>query len=259
MIEDRPTRRQVLLGTAGLVAMTGLAGCQGTSAPLEPRLPADRLEAAGWRQIADIDEETSEEIELAGTTQEVHVETKADVFENVHPVQRVAERFEVDVDDSTVPAAVFLAAKTRIDPPVTRLLGISETALARAVDAAEGQAKQQLREQGFTNIRRIDQGTLEIEAGASATHRVYQADYHYESFEVTYEGHPISVDAGVFTVEAQLAVWPYRGLLVTGAGFYPGEEGQLTVTVHGTTRELSLDLRPGRYRDDVRELIQLVS
>lgn len=259
MNEDRPTRRQVLLGAGSLLALSGLAGCQGAPGSLEPRLPVARLAETGWRQIADIDEATSEEVDLGGTTQEVHVETKADIYENVRPVEQVAERFEVDAEQSTVPAAVFLAAKTRVDPPVTRLLGVSETALARAVDAAEGQATQQLREQGFKNIRRIDQGSLEIEAGATATHRVYRADYPYESYVVTYQGHPITIEPGVITLEAQLAVWPYRGLLVTSAGLYPGEEGQLTVTVQGTTRELSLGLQPDHYREDVQELIQLVS
>ncbi len=260
MTEYRASRRRFLLGAASLAATAGLAGCQGgPTPPLEPELPADRLSEAGWRQVADVDEEAAEEVEVAGTTQEVHIRAKADVYENDRPVRRLADRFDVDASEAAVPAESFVAAKARVDPPVTRLLSVSDSVLTRAMDVAEGHVKRQLRENGFANVRRVEAGTLDIETGETAAHRVYRADYPYESFEVAYQGRPVSVDPGEFTIEAQLAAWPYRGLFATGAGVYPGEPGELTVTARGVTRELSLDLQPKRYRDGVRELIRLVS
>lgn len=259
MPADHLSRRQLLLGTASLATVSGLAGCQGSPASLEPRLPATRLRDAGWRQVADIDEATAEEIEFAGTTREVRVETRAEVYENQRAVERIADRFDVDRGDVAVPGELFVAAKASVDPPVTRLLGVSDAVLERAMDAAEGQAKQQLRDQGFTNVRRVDDGTLDIEAGGTANHRVYRADYPYESFELSYDGHPVTVHSGEITVEAQLAVWPDRGLLVTGAGVYPAEVGRLTVSARGVTRELALELEPERYRRGCRQLITLVS
>lgn len=261
MPEYRPSRRRFLLGAASLAATAGLAGCQGgQKASLEPHLPADRLRESGWRQVSDVDEEATEEVEVAGTIQQVHLETKADVYENDRPTRRLAERFGVDASESAVvPAASFVAAKARVDPPVTELFALSDSVLTRAMDAAEEQVERQLRENGFTDIRRVEAGTLDVEAGATAHHRVYRADYAYESFEVDYEGRPVVVDPGTFTVEAQLGAWPYRGLFVTGAGVYPGEPGHLTVTARGTSRELALGLQPERYRADVRGLIRLVS
>ena len=257
MTAQRPTRRQFLAGAAS-AALAGLAGCQASTASLDPRLPADRLAEAGWEQFETVDETATEEFEVAGTTQQVTVRTKADLYQNARPAERIADRFGVDADEAVFPAAVLIAGKARVDPPVTRLLGVSETALVQALDAAERQAKRELHAQGFRDVRRVSAGPLEVEAGPTARHRRYLADYPYEAFEVVYEGVPVTVEAGSFTLEAQLAVWPYRGLLATGAGIYPGEPGEFTARARGTTRTVELGLEPGRFRTDVRGLIRAI-
>lgn len=260
MSDARPTRRRFLVGTASLAATAAIAGCQaGQRVSLEPHLPASKVEKRGWRQVADIEDERSGAVPISGTTQRVNVRLKADVYEHGRSVRRLAERFDVEADDVELPAAAFVAAKARVDPPVTRLFALSDRFLTTAMDALEAQAKRELREQGFRDVRRVSNDRLAVEAGPKAPHRVYRAEYPYDAFEVSVEGQPVTVEAGVLPVEAQLAAWPYRGVVVTGAGVYPSESGQLTVTVGGTRREVSVDLEPERYRRDVRTLTQMVS
>lgn len=260
MSDARQTRRRFLVGTASLAAAVGLAGCQaGRRVALEPHVPASAVDERGWRQVADIEDEQSGTIPVSGTTQRVDVRLKADVYEHDRSVRRLAERFEVEAEDVELPAAAFVAAKAHVDPPVTRLFALSDRILTTAMDALEAQAKRQLHEQGFRKVRRVSEDRLAVETGAKAPHRVYRAEYPYDAFEVTVEGQPVHVEAGVLPVEAQLAAWPYRDVVATGAGVYPSEVGQLTVTVSGTRREVSLDLDPERYRRDVRILTRQVS
>lgn len=259
MNESPQTRRQIMTGALG-IGITALAGCQtARNASLEPAVPSALLAESGWKQLDDIDEEMTEQIEVAGTTQEVHVESKADIYGNDRVVRRVAERFDADPDEIDVPGETFVAAKVRVDPPLTRLLGISDSFLSQAMDAAERQAKSQLRQQGFRNIERVEEQSIEVKTGQTATYRLYRAEYPYDSFDVTYQGQPVTVHSGTFTIEAQIAVWPYRGLLATGEGVYPGETGQVTVEASGVTRQVDLKLQPATYRDDIRGLIRSIS
>lgn len=260
MSDGRQTRRGFLRGAAGLAATATLAGCSAqATGSLDPHVPPSRLGDA-WELRDEIDESATETVRIAGTTQRVQLDVRAEVYVNDTPLERLAERLDVaTAETETAPAETFVAAKARVDPPITRLLGFSQALMGQAVDAAEDQAKRQLREAGFRNIRRVESGTLTVDAGPEATHRVYRADYPYEAFQVDYEGRPLTVDAGTFTVEAQLAAWPYRGLLVTGAGVYPGEPGELVVSAQGQTREIDLGFEPERYREDVRGLIKAIS
>lgn len=253
------TRRQVMAGVLSL-GMTALAGCQtARAASLEPAVPSAMLEASGWEHLDDIDEELTERIEVAGRTQEVHVESNADVYGNDRVVRRTADRFDVDSEAIDVPGEAFIAAKARVDPPLTRLLGISDAFLSQAMNAVERQAKGRLRQQGFRNIERVEERSIEVETGQTATHRTYRAEYPYESVDVGYRGQPVTIRSGTFTIEAQVAVWPYEGLLVAGEGLYPGEPGELQVEVDGHTRQFDLALQPSTYRDDIRGLIRSIS
>lgn len=260
MSDGRQTRRQFLRGAAGLAAATTVAGCTARAAgSLEPHVPASTLGDA-WTLLSEIDESASETVEVAGRTQRVDLDVRADVYVNDDPVRKLADRLDVDsAETETAPAETFVAAKARVDPPITRVLGLSRALMDQAITALEAQAKRQLREEGFRNVRRVESGTLAVDAGPTATHRTYRADYPYDAFQVDYEGRPLTVDAGTFTVEAQLAAWPAAGLLVVGAGVYPGEPGTLVVTARGTTREIDLAFEPARYREDVRGLIASIS
>jgi hypothetical protein len=282
------TRRAVLGGMAA-AALGASAGCLGGSTPpLEPSVPTDRLEADGWHHAEDVDESFTEEVTVKGVTQTVHADTKTDVYRNDGPAVAAAESLGVDPaalgasagDDAgnttntaggagggsatsdsefRLPPAQFLASKARTDPPVAQLLGLSETVLSRVLDQAESRAMAQLREAGFENVRRVASDTLDIDAAGEARHRRYAADYPHPSTTVPYGGREVTVESGTFAVEAQLAVWPYDGLLAAAGGAYPGEEGSLTLSAAGTTSEQSLGLRPEHYRESVRALTTLVS
>lgn len=275
----QPLSRRTLLGGVGAAALAGLAGCTGSTPPLEPEVPQAALDSDGWTQVANVDESFTEEVTVSGITQTVHADTKTDVYRNDRPVTTAADSLGVEPsalggtsnsdtgDDSAtadddgfrLPPAQFVASKARTDPPVSRLLGLSETLLTRFLDRAEDQAKSQLRESGFENVQRVDSGTLSIDAAGEARHRRYTADYPYPETTVEYQGRDVTVESGTFTVEAQLSVWPYDGLLAAAGGAYPGEEGSLTLSAAGTTRERSLGLQPRGYRESVRRLTSLVS
>ena len=196
---------------------------------------------------------------MPASTQRVAVEAVARVFENQKPLATLVDQYGVDPSQFPLPPETFVAAKARIDPSQIGWLARSNTVLGRVMDAAEGQATQQLRANGFERIERVHEGELQIKAGPTATHRRYRADFPYESFEVAVDGRPVSIAAGTVTIEAQLALWEHRGLLVTGGGVYPGEPGRLVATVGGVSRDLSLGFTPEQYRADVRRLIALVS
>lgn len=261
MSDTRLTRRRVLRGAAGLAGAASLAGCSAqAAASLEPRLPASRLHEAGWYLEEEIDETTTETVDIGGTTQRVELEVLADVYANDGPVERAADKLGVDQAHlADLPGEAFVAAKARLDPPVHRLASVSSSFLVRAMDLAEAEAERSLEDQGFRDVRRLHDGTLRTEAGSTARHRVYRADYPYDAFETTHAGHEVRAEPGRFTVEAQLAVWPAGGLLVSGAGVYPGEAGELAVSIGGDRGTLHLGFEPERYREDVRGLIRQIA
>ena len=258
MAHTDPSRRAVLVGAAGLAATVGLAGCT-TTGSLDPKLPAAQLASAGWTQVATVEERAQEEVDLVGRPQRVTVEAKGEAYENSGPARELSRRYDVDADTSTIPAMGFIAAKARMNPPITRLLSLSDRIMDHAVDLAEERALRALRDRGFENVRRVEQDDLDIRAGPTADHRTYQAKFPYEAFAVTYRNRAVTVEDGTLDVEAQLGVWPYKGLLTTGAGLYPAEKGDLTLTYGGLTKEFSLELEPESYREEVRELITVVS
>lgn len=258
MARDRPTRRG-FLARAATATLAPLAGCGAARASLDPKLPATKLQTGTWRKVTEVEEQTTEEIALAGRTRRVRVKARAEAYRNVEPYRDLAERYNVDTDLASLPTTGFLAAKARIEPQLARLAVLSDVLRDLAVDRAEDRAKQELRKRGFENVRKVEESSLEIAAGPTADHRTYRAEYPYDAFDVTVRGRPVTVEAGSIAVETQLGIWPYRDLLTTGAGIYPAESGRLLVTARGYQREIDLDFDPERYRSDVRELITLVS
>ena len=258
MAPAHPSRRSFIAGAAGLAATVGLAGCT-TAGSLDPNLPGSKLASDGWRQVANVEERTQETVDLLGRPQRITLEARGEAYENNRPAQELARRYGVEADDSTIPAMGFIAAKARMKPPITRILSFSDRVMTHAVDLAEERALRALNDRGFEDVHRVETDTLDILAGPTGDHRTYRASYSYETFEVRFRGRPVTVQAGTFDVEAQLGVWPYRGLLTTGAGLYPAEPGDLMLRSGGFTKEFSLQLEPDRYREQVRRLITMIS
>lgn len=256
----RGSTRRRFLGGVALATLGATAGCVGGSTPpLEPHIPKEALESDGWEHEESVDEEFTKQISLAGVEQTVRVHTKAKIYGNRGPLATIQESFGTELDDVDYPPAQFAASKAETDPPASRLLGLSDSALNQLVDRAEKQAKDELRKQGLENVRRVSKGELDIEAAGTALHRTYRGDYSYDQTTVTRDGHDVTVESGSFTVEAQLAVWPYDGLIAVAGGAYPGETETLTVSARGMTTDVSLDLDPEKYRESVRKLTTLVS
>lgn len=254
------TRRGYLGGIAGAIATAGIAGCSARGrASLEPDVPKHVLREGGWEKVSDHEERVQTEVPVGESTRQVSVHAKADTYQNPEPKAEIAELFGIDPKRAEVPAEAFVAAKARPNPPVTRLLALSDSLLDRVLDEGEHRAKAQLREAGFTDIERAHEGRITVNTGETAAHRRYRATYEYGERTTTYRGTEVRLEPGSFDVEAQLAVWPRGGLLVSGAGAYPGETGSFHVEARGRTHELSPEFAPKAYRKDVRTLIEAVS
>ena len=259
MVHQDPSRRDILVGAAGLAATVSLAGCGTSTASLDPKLPSTPLATGGWTHVDTVEEAANTEIDILGRPQQVSITAQAEVYENNGPVTELTQRYNVDVDASTIPAMGFIAAKARPNPPVTRLLGLSDGLMTHAVGLAEDRAIRALRDRGLENVRLIEEGSLAVAAGPTADHRLYRAAYPYDAFHGRYRGRQVTVAAGTLDVEVQLGVWPYRGLLTSGAGLYPAEAGDLTLTADGFSTTVSLGFEPEAYRKQLRELISLIS
>lgn len=256
MSEDRS--RRAFLASLSAVGTASLAGCTGERPPMEPQLPRRALEEGGWEHADRIDERTRETVELAGIERNVEFQIRGDVYENPRPAERVRRQFNVDAPPFEPPPAQFMPMKVDMDPSLHRLSGISNRLNQRLLNQLDERLMDQLREDGFQDVRRVSEGDLDIRHAGTAVHRRYRASYQYDRQRTEVQGQPVTVEPGTFDIEAQLAVWPYEGLLAVAGGAYPGESGVLDVTVSGETRELELGLQYREYRRSVRELITLL-
>lgn len=252
--------RRAFLGTVTTVATAALAGCTGGDRPpLEPHVPERALEADGWRHVEDIEERAREDVELPVVEPTVEMRMRGTVYANPRPTQRVSQQFDVENLPFQPPPAQFIPMKMETDPPVHRLTGVSNTLNEKLLDRIEERAMEQLGDNGLQNLRRVDEGSLDIDAADTAVHRRYRGEYRYGRTRTEIAGQPVTVEPGTFEIEAQLAVWPYDGLLALAGGAYPGESGSVVLTADETTRDVALQLRPQQYRRSVRELTTLVS
>lgn len=252
--------RRAFLGAVTTAATAALAGCTGGDRPpLEPRVPQRALEEDGWRHVDDIEERVREDIELPVVEPTVEVHMRGTVYANPRPTERVSQQFDVGTLPFQPPPAQFVPMKMETDPPVHRLTGVSNTLNEQLLDQIEERAMEQLGDNGLRNLRRVDEGDLDIDAADTAVHRRYRGEYTYGRTRTEIAGRPVTVEPGTFEIEAQLAVWPYEGLLAVAGGAYPGEPSTVELTVDDTTREVDLGLRPRQYRQSVRELTTLVS
>lgn len=255
---SREPSRRAFLGTVTTAAAAALAGCAGgEQPPLEPRVPERALQEDGWRHVDDFEERTRETVEVAMVEQSVEIHAKGKMYANPRPTERVSQRFRNPPFQP--PPAQFTPMKMETDPPVHRLTGVSNTVNEQLMDQIEKQAMDELGSGNLRNLRRVDEGELDIEAAGAAVHRRYRGEVVYERNQTEIDGQPVTVEPGAFEVEAQLAVWPYEGLLALAGGGYPGESGTFEVTAGGSTQEVDLGLEPQFYRDSVRELTTLVS
>jgi hypothetical protein len=250
--------RRAFLASATTAATAALAGCTGgEQPPLDPRVPEQALQEDGWRHLEEIEERTQETIELAMVEQTVELHLKGDTYANPRPTERVSQRFEEP--PTQIPPAQFVPMKMETDPPLHRLTGVSNTINQQLIDQIEQRAMSQLGGSGLQNLRRVAEDELDIDAAGNAVHRRYRAEVEYTRNQIQISGRQVTVEPGTFQIEAQLAVWPYEGLLALAGGAYPGESGTIELTAGGSTQTVDLGLEPQFYRESVRELTTLVT
>lgn len=254
------TSRRAFLAAAGTAVSGALAGCLGgEQPPLEPRVPQQALREDGWRQVDSFEERAREEIDAPVVQPTVEIHSKGKMYANPRPIERATQQFDVDEPPFQPPAAQFMAAKAETDPPLHRLTGVSNTLNEQLIDQLEQQAMSEIGSGRVRNVRRVDEGELDIEEAGEAVHRRYRAEAVYPEDQTEINGQPVTVESGTFELEAQLAMWPYEGLLAVSGGAYPGESGTIELSPRDQTREFDLELQPQYYRESVRELITLVS
>lgn len=256
-MSERHSRR-AFLAAAATAATAALAGCTGgEQPPLDPRVPDNVLEEDNWRHLQDIEEQTQETVEVAMVEQTVELQLKGDVYANPRPGERVTEQFEQP--PMQPPPAQFTPMKMRTDPPVHRLTGVSNTVNEQLIDQVEQRAMSEFGGNGIQNLRRVNEDEIDIEAAGSAVHRRYKAEIEYARDQIEVNGRAVTIEPGTFEIEAQLAVWPYQGLLALAGGAYPGESGTIELTASGATQSVDLGLEPQFYRESVRNLTTLVT
>jgi hypothetical protein len=255
------TSRRAFLGAATTAATAALAGCLGggEQPPLEPQVPASALEEDGWRHVDDIEQRTREPVQLGPVEQTVEIRARGKVYANPRPIQRVRQQLGLENPPFQPPPAQFFAMKMQTDPPVHRLTGVSNTLNEQLLDQAESQAMSEFGGERIQNLRRVDQGELDIEAAGTAVHRRYRGEAVYERNQTQIQGQPVVLEPGTFDIEAQLSLWSDEGLVAIAGGAYPGEPGTIDLTANGSTQTVELGLRPQQYRQSVRELTTLVS
>lgn len=221
-------------------------------------MPEDALREDGWRRVDEVEQRVREQVDLPIVQPTVEMHMRGTVYANPRPVERATRQFGVEDPPFQPPPAQFTPMKMRTSPPVHRLTGVSNTLNEQLIDQIESRALEQLGA-NLQNVRRVHEGSLDIDAAGSAVHRRYRGEYTYGQDQIQVDGRTVTVEPGTFEVEFQLAVWPYEGLLALATGVYPGEAGTVELTFQESTRERSLGLRPQQYRQSVRNLISLVA
>jgi hypothetical protein len=213
--------RRRFLGASSVAATVGLAGCGFLGEALgrvpPPEVPADLLEAGGWRE----DETESGEV----FTQEYAAGT---VTARGHTVRYQNEALEREIAEKTLGAvtgqlSVFFATRIEFDPELDDLpLGIGrDEVLARTKRAAKSDFETEMRADGLTDIGIRDESTLEVDSGETADLVRYGALYPVDDFGFTVTGgETITLEGEPVPVRGWLAVWyddAVESTLVSGA------------------------------------------
>lgn len=253
--------RRAFLATAGTGLAASLAGCSGAiGAVAAPVVPADELDAGGWKQQG---------------------ETQRTVFEkNYGPITLTAKAHSLTYGDAALRAAVkektlgrvdgqmalFSATRIRFDPDLTGLPGGAATGgiVDRTEQAARSQFESRMRDAGLEDVAQVDTGTMQVDTGETARLTTYEAAYPFDGvrFPVTSD-QTVAIPGSGLSVAGELAVWKHGdGVLVAG-GAYPAENFAKTVSEDlssaiSVTVDVDLGLTPDVYERDVRSLMRAV-
>ncbi|MFA9516685.1 hypothetical protein ACERIT_05645 [Halopenitus sp. H-Gu1] len=250
------TRRKLLAST-GAIGTVGLAGCLGgrDGEVPPPEVTDDRIEE--W-ELVDESSGTIFEREVGPVTVTALEHTLA--YEHRGVAAAVAETF--DSDGSPV---VLFATRVDLRPGLDRLpFGIGRDRVMSQVETAADKAfRRQLASAGLEDIRRTNEGTLEIDTGHEATVYTYRASFSTASTVEIAPGVTEEV-TGTVEMEGRVAVWhDGRDVLLAG-GTYPIE--RLTTAIDeglpegGPDAEELVDSEalsadPTTYEEDVEALI----
>lgn len=251
------TTRRELLAAAAAFGTVGLAGCLGgrDGEVPPPEVTDDRIEE--W-ELVDESSGTILEEEVGPITVTALQHTRA--YEHRGVAEAAAETF--DSDGSPV---VFFATRVGLRPAIDQLpLGAGRDRVMSQVEAAADQAfRNQLSSAGLENVRRTDEGTLQIDAGHEATAYTYRASFATTSTMEVAPGVTEEVSGSV-EMEGRVAVWHDGTDVLLAGGSYPVE--RLTAAIDEELPEGAPDAEelvdsealsadPTTYEEDVEALV----
>lgn len=253
--------RRRFLGAAGAATVAGLAGCStasGTVAP--PKMPTELLAEGGWERIDEqhttVFDRTYAGVTVTGTA---HVL----VYEDAALRREIAEKTLGQVSGRF---GLLTATHVDFSPDIDNLPG--GVGRQEVIDGTEESARDafeaRMREAGLANVRQTGTGTLAIDTGEDARLTTYVAEYPFEPLEFQVAGgESVTIEGGPIRVNGDLAVWHHGDYVLVAGGAYPGENfarslsedlsEAITVSV-----SIDLELTPGAYREEVREIVRAV-
>lgn len=258
--------RRTFLGTSSVAAAVGLSGCgflgTATAAVQPPAVPADLLEAGGWRE----DETESGEV----FTQEYAAGT---VTARGHTIRYQDEALRREIAEKTLGAvtdqlSVFFATRIEFDPDLDDLpLGIGrDEVLARTKRSAKQDFETEMEADGLTEIEVLGESTLAVDSGQEADLVRYGAIYPVDDFGFTVTGgETISLEGEPVPVRGWLAVWydeDAESTLVSGA-VHAAENYTDTIEKELSSAldmrlDIDLGLTPEAYQEEAFGLMRSV-
>jgi hypothetical protein len=258
--------RRTFLGTSSVAAAVGLSGCgflgTATAAVQPPEVPADLLEAGGWREDGTESGEVFTQEYAAGT-----------VTARGHTIRYQDEALRREIAEKTLGAvtdqlSVFFATRIEFDPDLDDLpLGIGrDEVLARTKRSAKQDFETEMEADGLTEIEVLGESTLDVETGQEADLVRYGAVYPVDDFGFTVTGgETISLEGEPVPVRGWLAVWyneAAESTLVSGA-VHAAENYTDTIDKELSSAldmrlDIDLGLTPEAYREEAFGLMRSV-
>lgn len=265
MTDDAMTRRRFTAATAGAAALGALGGCSASSreeAELalakEPRPSRDLL--TDWTETG---RETGQVIDLSTPVTTLRGYEHTVYWSEEALRRRLRERTLGQFDDDV---RVFVASRVTLRPSIDDipLEAVRETVREQAAVEARSAFEAELADAGVRDVRVVDDGTMEVADGRTATLRVYEGRFDVSPVSVPItETREFTVELEPLEIEGLLAVWDDGEDVLVAGGAHPGAEYDRAVQ-HDLTDAVSVEVgvnlgfEPDRYRAELEELVASV-
>ena len=267
------TRRRALAGTLllGVGAMgAGVLSIMNPPQAPPPSLPTEEMQQDGWVQTDQAKEVLSRSqvgpvtVTAIGNRLNFGDQGLLDAVRNSDVTLEIAGQRatrtlgEVAPDAIQQHLAIFVATRIDLGPDVDNApFGLGRAQVMDQVEStAERSFVQTMRDAGLENVRRTDEGSLDIQTGETATYKGYAGAVPFQGGTFTESGEEFTIPATTLEMAGHLAVWHHEDWVMIGAGAHPAAnyaptfDEQLS-TGHTATLSLDLGLRPATHREEL--------